>query len=377
MGASSDQSSAKALLKLPHDIARQILDDVPFYRVLAMATSLEAEYGKSFKELLLSLSLQRTFFPDEKYLAYMIDLYRLYQEVLQSTVKNTKKRDYPKDSPLSMNLGSAPFLNAVGWENERIAQRDWLLCRINLMLRSFGWCEHADILPPSHPRRAFYPRNQDPCLFYRYKEYWQVMKDKHFRFATKRQSQIQMLADIFRKYPTYLKKSSDPGLDARSNHSHIVNGLELCAKKYRQDILLKRYIRRESYLYRYDHLPIIPLDKDLHLFLHTIARYPYDRSSYPDNYSCSYSEVESPNLAGLSISSKTPSESLIYPSDIKDDINRIIYGLAYVYTSENAILDMLSYPGRPYLMKRTKFTVYSAMRKSKWPALPTCESCEG
>ena len=367
MGTSSDRSSAQALLKLPHDITRQILNDVSLYRILAMAACLgHTEPGKRFKEILLSLP-QRTFFPNEKHLIYMIDLYKFYYEVLQSTVGNTKKLCHPRESPLAMTISGAPLDNELRWQDERLAQQNWLFCQVHLMLKSFGWWGRArlpwlDEYPPKYP---------DSDLYYRYEEYWDAMKNEHFRFATKRMSQIEKLAGIFRKYPTYLKTSSDPGFEARLNHAHIVSHWESIAKKYEKDILFKHYVRRESDLYRNDRLPIIPLDRDLLLFVHTLARYPYDCSCY------NYSKVESLGVADLSINSEPPSKPLVYPSDIKDEIDRVVHGLAFFYTLKNSIPDIPRWPERRKLLKRTRFTVYPATPDSKWPAIPTCESCAG
>ena len=382
MFANSNKSSARALLELPYDISQQILNDVPLYRVLAMAASLDGtEHGKRFKDLLLCLPLQRTFFPDEEHLTYMIGLYKLYHEVLQSTIRCTKHLVHPRNSPLSMNLSGEGVLKArkLQWEEERFGQRNWLLYQLYLMLRSFGWWANEDIFPPSYPTGHYYARNRDPAIFYRYKEYWQIIKEKHFHFATKRQAQIQRLADTFRKYPTCLKKSSDPGFEARLNHTHIVTRLESCARQYRKDLLLKHYIRRECHLYRYDHLPILPLDQDLLLFVHTLTQYPYDYSySCPENFSRSRLEVESFGIARLLISGENPPQSLIYPSHIKDEISRVNDGLSYVYMSEKTIPDSPLHQGRRrHLMKRTKFTVSLAGSESERPSLMTCEFCAG
>lgn len=232
----SNKSSARVLLNLPHDISRQILNDVPLYRALAMAACLDGtEDGQNFKELLLSLPLQKTVFPDEAYLTYMISLYKLYNEVLQSTSRHIKRLSHPKNSALAMNLGREPsFLNATRWEYERVTQRTWLLFQLYLMLQSFGWPHHPGILPPASDRGHALERSQDLPLLDPYKKYWQAVKEMHLRLATKRQAQLQKLADLFRKYPTYLKKSSDPSIEARSNHTHVVHQLELCAESYRK-----------------------------------------------------------------------------------------------------------------------------------------------
>ena len=367
----SNKSSARALLNLPHDISRQILNDVPLYRALAMAACLDGtEDGQSFKELLLSLPLQKTVFPDEAYLTYMISLYKLYNELLQSTKRHTKRLSHPTNSALAMNLGCEPsFLNAPRWEHERASQRNWLLYRVWLMLLSLGWS--SDNLPPAGDPEHYFTRSQDPHLLLdRYKVYWQAVKKLHLRFATKRQSQIQTLADLFRKYPTYLKKSSDPGFEARLNHSHVVNHLESCAKRYRKDILQKRYIRPESYLYRHEHLPFLPLDRYLLLFVYTLARYPYD-ASFSDP------KVETPDIARLLISSETPPQSLVYPPYIKDEIDRVISGLACVYTSKYTMQETAKNLGCSSLLQRTKFTVYSAAPEPKQAASPACEICHG
>lgn len=382
MFANSNKHSARALLELPHDISQQILNDVPLYRVLAMAACLDGtEHGKRFKKLLLSLPLQRTFFPDEEHLTYMVDLYKLYHEVLQSTSRCTKQLGHPRKSPLSMNLSGEGFRKAREWQwkDERMGQRNWLLHQLYLMLQSFGWWANADIFPRAYSHEHYNARDQDPGIFYRYKEYWQIIKGKHFHFATKRQAQIQRLADIFRKYPTGLKKSSDPSIEARWNHTHIVTRLESCARQYRKDLLLKHYLRRECHLYRYDHLPILPLDQDLLLFVHILARYPCDYvCSYPENGSRSRLEVENFGIAGLLISGENPPQSLTYPSHIKDEIQRVIDGLAYVYTSEKAIPDTPLHQGRRrHRMKRTKFPVFPAKSESGRPVLTTCEFCAG
>lgn len=380
----SNKSSARALLNLPNDISRQVLNDVPLYRVLAMAASLDGtKDGQSFKGLLLSLSLQKTFFRDEEYLTYMINLYKFYREVLQSASRYTEKLSDPKESPLAMNLGlgSESFLDAPRWEDERAKQRDWLFYEIYLVLLSFNW---IDIFPPvaEKPKTSYYgpARSQDPRLFDHYKEYCQTIKERHFRWANKRLAQIQMLVDIFREYPTYLKKTSDPGFEARSNHAHIIIQLESCAKKYRKDLLRKRYLRRECYLYQYDHLPLIPLDKYLHLFIHTLARYPYEcSSSDPDNSSRPHLEAENLNIPGLLISSDNPSKSLVYPTYIRYEIDRVIEGLAYVYSTSNQVITRTPphQERRRCLIKRTKFTVYPGTPQSEQLVLVPCEFCEG
>lgn len=379
----SNKSSARALLNLPHDISRQILEDVPLYRVLAMAACLDGtEDGQSFRTLLLSLSLQSTFFPDENHLTYMIGLYKLYQDVRQSVHRHTKQLGHPQKSPLSKNLSAESLPHqwlpkARQWAAERILQRNWLLFQLHDMLQSFGWSERPHIFPSADLPKDVYVPDQDHARFDRYKEYWQTVKERHFRFATKRQAQIQRLVEIFREYPTYLKKTSDPGFGFRSNHTHIINRLESCAKQYRKDLLLKHYMARECHFYRYDLLPILPLDKYLVLFIHTLARYPYDCSNSDlDHSSRSHPKAENVDNAGLLISNETPPPSLIYPSYIQDDIDRVMNGLAYINTSENAIPDVSKYLGCRKLTKRTKFTVYSAAELKRRATL-TCEFCTG
>lgn len=363
MDVTSNKSAGRALLKLPHDIARQILGDVPFYRVLTIAVCLEdTEHGESFKELLRSLSLERSFFPNDQHLAYMIGLYKLYYEVLQSTTKRCKRMNHPKDSPLSLNLNVARFHDTPYWEQQRKEQRNWLLREAFFRLRSMGWSESLPI-----PFYVEHEKFQDPHLFERYKEYWQTVKNKHFHFATKRHSQLQTLAGILNQYPTYLKKSSDPALEARLNHTHIINQLETRAEKYQRDIRLKHPFRRETYFYRYLHLPIVPLNKDLLLFADTLARYPYNCSRLdPELTIC--------GIADLSISRESPVQSLIYPSDVKDDINRVIHGLPHLYIFENAIPE--HWP-RGKLVPRTNLTECPATPESKRAAIPTCEFGRG
>ena len=147
------------------------------------------------------------------------------------------------------------------------------------MLRHLGWSQSFPL--PDELRHASnartwgaIPRFQDKDIVRCYKSYWQTVKEKHRLWAYKRHTQIEALATTVNQSPSYVKKSSDPGLDARPNQKHIVENLERSAQKYRDDLQYGRFVRRRSYLFRYNHLPIVPLDQHLKLFIETLAQFP-------------------------------------------------------------------------------------------------------
>ena len=362
----SDQSFVKALLKLPWKIARQILNDVPFYRVLNMTLCLnDTDLDERFKELLLSLPPQQIFIANKHTLYFMIALYKLYLELLQ-VIRPSTKLPHLEDSPLFKNFDITQFYDVRSFRRQRKDQCDWLSRQVHLMLRSLNWWKSFRL--PVYEDEGY----RDSFMIERCKKYWQTVREKNFHFATKRSTQLQVLADLFRKYPTFLKLSSDPGYDARPNHTHIVSRLEQTAKQY-QKHLLKHHFRRPSNFYRHDHLPVMPLDKYLLLFIHTLAQYPHDCS-------CSYLEVNNHKIVGLSI--KNGPQSLIYPPHIKEDICRVVRGIEQVYisqpeqvyTSQPTILKTLR---DEYVLMRTKLTPNSDVHKSKRPEIPTCRLFTG
>lgn len=350
----SNKSFAKTLLKLPVEIAQQILGYVPFYRVLVIAVCLEGTYLREpFEDLVLSLRFQKIFSADDGTLMCMIDLYKIYLELLQFIKQYTR---LPNLYKLTLSMGfdelwphDVPYLKTI-----RRRQYDELSYEVRHMLQSLRWSE-------SFQPFVELPRHRDFLLLDCYKEYWRAVRDKHSQFAARRYSQLQTLAGIFRKYHTFLKKSSDPGLDARPNYTHILNRLERCAEQYQKDVLKPRS-RRHSSLYHHHHLPILPLDKYLLLFVHTLAQYPYQCS-------CSFPEVKNHGIVGLSINSENAPQSLIYPSHIQEEISRVIHGLKEVYTSEAVVSGCL--PSK-YVVIRTKFTPYSGVRLSKLPTISAC-----
>ena len=356
----SNKSFAKTLLKLPVEIAQQILWYVPFYRVLVIAVCLEGTYlREAFEDLVLSLCFQKVFSADHGTLVCMIDLYKIYLELLQFNKQYEKTFLSLYDLTLAMGFDELRSHNVRYLRRIRRGQFDTLSYQVRHMLESLPWSERF-------PPLVDLPPHLDLLLLNRYKEYWRAVRDKHSHFAARRSSQLQALAGIFRKYHTFLKKSSDPGLDARPNYKHILNRLKRCAKQYRKDVRKPRF-RRDSSLYQHDHLPIVPLDKYLLLFIHTLTQYPYQCS-------CSSPEVKNHGIVGLSISSENAPQSLIYPFHIKEEISRVIHGLEEVYTSEAVISRWL--PSK-YAVLRTRFTPYFGVHQPTLPAIPACRFSTG
>lgn len=357
----SNKSSARALLKLPQEIAQQILEDIPIYRVLAMVVSLEGtDHQNSFKTLLLSLprQIRRNLFPNEEHLTTTIDIYKLYCEISQSVTKKSRLLEHPKTSPLSINLNVARSQrsdDAPHWEYERAIQQDWLVQQIHLMMQSLDdWLDDDSSLDD----RIWMAHN-----LHAYQQDWRIVKERHFKFATKRRSEIQRLADIFRKYPTYMKKSSDPGDEARGNHMHVVNQLERCAERYRKDLIFKHHVYRFSHLYAYSHLPIVPLDRDLRLFVDTLLRYSYKNSLRSDI------ERGNHDIPNLSINGEDAFKPLVYPPHIKNEIDCVLRGWDFLY--QKVI------PGYEYAYKRTSFAPARTTLQWEQPAVQTSDSSTG
>ena len=64
------------MVRLPIEIAHQILSDVPLYRILATAASVAGSVeGDKFKDVLLSLPRQRSFLSDEEHLLLMVSAF--------------------------------------------------------------------------------------------------------------------------------------------------------------------------------------------------------------------------------------------------------------------------------------------------------------
>ena len=81
------------------------------------------------------------------------------------------------------------------------------------------------------------------------------------------------IAELYETYPTLLKKATDPAEEPRKNIKHIADRFRGDAQRFlktRPEHCFAQ-IRHE---FTYVHLPIVPLDSVLVMFLTTLERYP-------------------------------------------------------------------------------------------------------
>ena len=81
------------------------------------------------------------------------------------------------------------------------------------------------------------------------------------------------IAELYETYPTLLKKTTDPAEEPRKNIKHITDRFRGDAQRFLKTKPEHCFtqIRHE---FAYFHLPVVPFDSILVMFLTTLERYP-------------------------------------------------------------------------------------------------------
>ena len=373
-------AAAHALLGLPLEIMHQIIEDVPLFRIIQMAASLDD--STHFYECLISHPKIRDLglFPSRHHLAHIGSLHGLYHDIGKSEALPALQGRYARgpSSPLAQTLNvimlgtdAAPFQTYE-------SLRKYLLESITNMLNPYNSdSRKAEINAYLQARIS---QDWHENTLESMQGFWEQRKTRHQGSNAYRSTQIARIADIFESFPANMKKTSDPSLVARPNSDHIISTLRsysnvFARKKFRSG----RYSRISgNHLFRFDLFPIVPIDAWLRLFVDTLNKHPL-----PSNHSTEHADPASSNtfesladlpvekedteaqlmraLKPLSITSTSCAEAQLlaleqpaYPPYIMKCIKTAIAGMAYVYT-----LPAKSTKRYPKVL-RTKYTPWSA-----------------
>ena len=184
-------ASAKALLRVPDEIACQIIDDVPVYRILQMAASLtEPAAFKAFTKLLLSLPRTGgSFFPTDRHTISMIELYRKYYAL----ALNSRRPVSPSHSPLAMSFNSSRALSFALLGKRQQMQKEWLVSEIWRMLRDLQWSDES--LPDLGIYRG--AKDSEATL----EQYQKALVTRASIFNGPRAGQIEAMRKLYTDYP--------------------------------------------------------------------------------------------------------------------------------------------------------------------------------
>ena len=376
-------AAAHALLGLPLEIMHQIVEDVPLFRIIQMAASLEDP--TYFYECLVSHPKFRDLgFTSTHHLSHIGSLHGLYYDI----GKSGKLRDRGGVNAREASSPLAKSLNVIMLDNGEVPfktydeLRDYLLqCITSMLIPSKGqgkaWIWEAEIQVYLQGRISQdWHRNTLEDM----QQFWERKQEGRRSNNARKSAQIAKTANIFESFPTSMKKTSDPSPLARPNSNHIVSNLRSYSDVFarRDEYPKKRPRTSGNHLFRFDLFPIVPVDAWLRLFVDTLKRHPlpshqiikhaYPASSEFSEVSAEYPEQnENPEaylsqaVQSLSITSTscievqpTAVKKLNYPPHIIENIEIAIAGMAYVYT-----LPDKSTGWHPKVL-RTKYTPWSA-----------------
>lgn len=362
----------------------QIIEDVPLFRIIQMAASLEDP--TYFYECLVSHPIIRDLglFPSTHHLSHIGSLYGLYYDIGKSETLRDRGGVNAREasSPLAKSLNVIMLDNGEAPFKTYDVLRDYLLqCITSMLIPSKGqreaWIWEAEIQAYLKGRISQdWHRNTLEDM----QQFWERKQDGRRSNNARKSAQIDQTADIFECFPAGMKKTSDPSPLARPNSNHIVSNLRSYSNVFaRKDKYPKiRPWRSGNHLFQFDIFPIVPVDAWLRLFVDTLKKHPLPShqiikhadpasSDLLEGSAASPEQIEDPEahlsqaVQSLSITSTSCVEAqptavmqLSYPPHIVKNIETAIAGMAYVYT-----LPDKSTGWHPKVL-RTKYTPWSA-----------------
>lgn len=377
-------AAAHALLGLPLEIMHQVIEDVPLFRIIQMAASLED--STYFYECLVSHPKIRDLglFPSNYHLSHIGSLHGLYYDIGKSETLRVRGRVNARgaSSPLAKSLNVIMLDNDEAPFKTYEELRDYLLqCITSMLFPSKGqrkvWIWEAEIQAYLKGRISQdWHRNTLEDM----QQFWERKQEGRRSNNARKSAQIAKTANIFESFPASMKKMSDPSPLARPNSNHIVSSLRSYSNVFamKDKYPNKRPRTSGNHLFRFDLFPVVPIDAWLRLFVDTLEKHPLPshqiiEHAYPVTSHCFEVLAESPEqnedteahlfqaVQSLSITDTSCVEAqptavrqLSYPPDIIENIETAIAGMAYVYT-----LPDKSRGWYPKVL-RTKYTPWSA-----------------
>ncbi|KAG6820758.1 hypothetical protein H0H93_012022 [Arthromyces matolae] len=303
------QAVARNLSSLPPEVLHNVLDDIPFLRILEIITLYDLPY---IEQCVLSHVRYGQLFRTSESLSTLKQYLSLYVYISQR-LRCTRK-------PILLP-GKGPDLF------------DKILATVQAAIFQFlkPFDLYTQALSQYCPSiAAGMPDISDHAALH---EYWKSLNVAEDCLNQIKASQLERLAQLYIQYPGMLKRRLDTSQESRRmTEQHQIEALRLhAAKMLKAQILGNKFIAKT--IFAELRFPVIPYDRHLKMFLRILHKFPL-----PD----ALPSAEEPH----------PVKYYTWPENVISDITTVTEGLAYVYPKASA-------KGNYGPILRTMYTCYS------------------
>ncbi|KAG6817610.1 hypothetical protein H0H87_006238 [Tephrocybe sp. NHM501043] len=306
---------AEKLTTLSPEILHKVLDDLPLLKILEVISIHDLPYVES---CILSHFHYSQIFRTPQSLSKLKQYFTLYVELCQRR-QGRHSSGNPEIATFTQDA-----IRLVNQKKNVLDYSEKLLAKVKLEVLSLlkVYEPYMNALShysePSHSIASGVPDVSDPVAL---RHFWLSLDKAEGNLNLAKSAQLLRIARLYAEYPGTLRSRLDTSQESRIlSDQHCIKELQIRARRMSKPQILRGHFVANA-VFAEQRFPVTPYDRHLKTFLRILEKFPVD------NLSLSLS---------IATGRRRPIRPYPWPTEVANDVKRVVEGLAYVYPKATA-----------------------------------------